>query len=75
MAIRSFGFTMKHFTKQNCPPMQPAWKIGGIQINNTVNTSNEKKMNIFFLKKKPFASKHSPPSNVYYMELYCNFLS
>ena len=27
-----------------------------------------------FLVKKPFATKHSSPSNVYYMEFYPSFL-
>ena len=30
--------------------------------------------NYEFSSKKPSATKHSPPSNVYYMEFYCNFL-
>ena len=51
--------------------MQPAWKIG-IQMNNTVYTSKEKNYEIS--SKKPSATKHSLPSNVYYMEFYRNFL-
>ena len=41
-------------------------------MNNTVYTSEEK--NYEFFSKKPSATKHSPPSNVYYMEFYRNFL-
>ena len=43
----------------------------GIQINNTVYTSKEK--NYKFSSKKPSATKHSPPSNVYYMEFIAIF--
>ena len=46
-----------HITKKL--HMQHAWKIG-IQINNTVYTSKEKNYQ-FPLKKKPSATKHSPP--------------
>ena len=41
-------------------------------MNNTVYTSKEKKYE--FSSKKPSATKHSPPSNVYYIEFYRNFL-
>ena len=41
-------------------------------MNNTVYTSKEK--NYQFSSKKPYATKHSPPSNVYYMEFYRIFL-
>ena len=41
-------------------------------MNNTVNTSKEK--NFEFSSKKPSATKHSPPSDVYFMEFYRNFL-
>ena len=34
----------------------------------------EKLTELFLLKKKLSATKHSPPSNVYYMEFYRNFL-
>ena len=44
----------------------------GIQMNNTVNTS--KRENYQLSSKKPSATKHSPLSNVYYMEIYRNFL-
>ena len=44
----------------------------GIQMNNTVYTSKEKNMN--FLLKTPSATKHSPPSTVYYILFYRNFL-
>ena len=42
--------------------MQPALKNRnlGIQINNTDNTSEEKNLQFYFLKKKPSAAKHSP---------------
>ena len=41
-------------------------------MNNTVYTSEEKNYN--FSSKKPSATKHSPPSNVYNMAFYRNFL-
>ena len=41
-------------------------------MNNTVYTSKQK--NDKFSSKKPSATKHSPLSNVYYMEIYRNFL-
>ena len=41
-------------------------------MNNTVYTSKGK--NYEFSSKKTSATKHSPPSNVYYMEFYRNFL-
>ena len=40
-------------------------------MNNTVHTTKEKKYE--FSSIKPSATKHSPPSNVYYMEIYRNF--
>ena len=43
----------------------------GIQMNNTVYTSKEK--NYEFSSKKPSATKHSPPFNVYHIEFYRNF--
>ena len=63
---------MKHFKKQSSSLYNLHGKIG-IQMNNTVYTSNEK--NHEFSSKKPSATKHSPPSNVYYMEFYRNFLN
>ena len=45
----------------------------GIQMNNTVYTSKEKNYD-FSSKKKPSATKHNPPSNVYYIVFYRNFL-
>ena len=44
----------------------------GIQMNNTVYSLTEK--NFQFSSKKLSTTKHSPPSNVYYMEFYHNFL-
>ena len=41
-------------------------------MNNTVYTSKEK--NYGFSSKKPSATKHSPPYNVYYIVFYRNFL-
>ena len=61
---------MKHFTKQNSSLCSLHGQIG-IQMNNTVYTSKEKKCE--FSSKKSSATKHSPPSNVYYMEFYRNF--
>ena len=63
---------MKHFTKQNSSLCSLLGKMG-IQMNDTVYTSKEKKNNKFLLKK-PSATKRSPPSNVYYMESYRIFL-
>ena len=62
---------MKHFTKQSSSLCNLHEKIE-IQMNNTVYTSKEK--NYEFSSKKTSATKHSPPSNVYYIELYRNFL-
>ena len=56
--------------KQNSSQCSLHGKIG-IQMNNAVYTSKEK--NYQFSSKKPSATKHSPPSNVYYMEFYRNF--
>ena len=58
---------MKHFTKQR----SSLCSLHG-KMNNTVYISIEK--NYEFSSKKPSATKHSPPSNVYYMEFYRNFL-
>ena len=41
-------------------------------MNNTVYTSKER--NYEFSSKKPSATKHTPPSNDYYIEFYRNFL-
>ena len=61
---------MKHLTKQSSSLSSLRGNIG-IQMNNTVYISKEK--NYEFSSKKPSATKHSPPSNVYYIEFYCNF--
>ena len=61
---------MKHFTKQSSSLCSLHGKIG-IQMNNAVYTSKEKNK---FSSKKPSATKHSSPFNVYYMEFYRNFL-
>ena len=50
--------------------MQSAWKNRN-SMNNTVYTSKEK--NYKFSSKKPSASKHGPPSNVYYIEFIAIF--
>ena len=42
-------------------------------MNITVYSSKQKNYQ-FSSKKKPSATKHSPLSNVYYMEIYRNFL-
>ena len=52
--------------------MQPAWKNRNSNEHNCLHIKTEK-LSIFFLKK-PSAAKHSPLSNVYYMEFYPNFL-
>ena len=62
---------MKHFTKQSSSLCSLHGKIG-IQMNNTVYTSKEK--NYEFSSKKPSDTKHSPPSNVYYIVFCRNFL-
>ena len=62
---------MKHLTKQSSSLSSLRGNIG-IQMNNTVYISKEK--NYEFSSKKPSATKHSPPSNVCYIEFYCNFL-
>ena len=62
---------MKHFIKQKSYPCSLHGKIG-IQMNNTVHTSKEKKYE--FSSIKPSTTKHSPPSNDYDMEFYHNFL-
>ena len=62
---------MKHFTKQSGSLCSLHGKIG-IQMNNTVYTSKEKKYE--FTSKKPSATKHSPPSNDDFMKFYRNFL-
>ena len=54
---------MKHFTK-TISLSSLHGKIG-IQMNNTVYT---KEKNCEFSSEKPSATKHSPPSNVYYMK-------
>ena len=45
---RSFGITLKHFTKQNSSPCSLHGKIG-IQMNNTVYTSKEPMSRCAFL--------------------------
>ena len=62
---------MKHFAKQNSS-LCSLYGKKGIQMNNTVYTSKQK--NDKFSSKKPSATKHSPLSNVYFMEFYRNFL-
>ena len=42
-------------------------------MNNTVYPSKEKNCQ-YSSEKKPSATKHSPPSNVYNMEFYRKFL-
>ena len=61
---------MKHFAKQNSSLCSLHCKIG-IQMNNTVYSSKQK--NHQFSSKKPSATKHSPLSNVYYMEFIAIF--
>ena len=52
--------------------MQPALKNGNSNQQYCLHIKREKSTIFFF--KKPSATKHSPPSNVYYMEIYRNFL-
>ena len=52
--------------------MQPAWKNRNSNEQFTVYTSKEK--NYEFSSKKPSATKHSPPSNVYQLKFHRNFL-
>ena len=63
-----------HFTKQNSSLRSLHGKIGNQFNNYTVYTSKEKNSQFSSLKK-PSATKHSPPSNVYYMEFHLNFLT
>ena len=58
---RSFRITLKHFTKQNSSSSSLHGKIR-IQIDNTVYTSKEKKLQ--FSSEKPSATKHTSTSNV-----------
>ena len=51
--------------------MQPAWKN---RNSNEQYFLHIKEKNYKFSSKKPSATKHSPPSNVYYMEFYRIFL-
>ena len=63
---------MKHFTKEKRSLCRLHGKIG-IQINNTVYTSKEK--NYQCSSKKPSATKHSPQSNVYNMDIAIFYLN
>ena len=51
--------------------MQPAWKN---RNSNEQYFLRIKEKNYKFSSKKPSATKHSPPSNVYYMKFYRIFL-
>ena len=62
---------MKHFTKPNSSLYSADGKIG-IHFNSAVYTSKEKNQQFSF--NKPSSTKHSPPSNVYYLEFYHSFL-
>ena len=62
---------MKYFTKQSSSLCSMHGEIG-IQMTNTVYTSKEK--NYKFCYEKPSATKHCPPSNVYYVEFNRNIL-
>ena len=53
--------------------MQPAWKNRNSNEQYCLHIKTER-LSIFFSKKKPSATKHSALSNVYYMEIYRNFL-
>ena len=63
---------MKHFAKHNSSLCNLHGQMG-IQMNNTVSHQYGKEKIINFPFKKPSATKHSPLSNVYYMEIYRNF--
>ena len=62
---------MKHFTKTNIFLWSQLGKIR-IQFNNKINLSTEKNSQFSFTTSS--ATKHSPPPNVYYMEIYRSFL-
>ena len=51
--------------------MQPAWKN---RNSNEQYFLHIKEKNYKFSSKKPSATKHIPPFNVYYMEIYRIFL-
>ena len=53
--------------------MQPVWKSRNSNEQLLFTYQKRKIMN-FLLKKKTSATKHIPPSNVYYIEFYRNFL-
>ena len=63
---------MNHFTKQN----RSLCSLHGNRNSNddTLYTSKEKNYQFSFLKKKPSATKHSPQSNVNFIEFYRYFL-
>ena len=65
---------MKHFTKQNSYLCSLHGK-SGIQINITIYTSKEKKINNFLVKKNLSATKLSPPSNAKNTDFYRNFIA
>ena len=52
--------------------MQPAWKNRNSNQQYCLHIKREK-LTIFFFKKTS-TTKHSPPSNVYDMEFYRNYL-
>ena len=62
---------MKHFTKQNSS-LCSLHRKKNTNEQHCLHIKREKVLN--FLLKKSSATKHSPLSNVYYMELYRNFL-
>ena len=51
--------------------MQPAWKIRNSNKQYCLHIKREKLT--IKKKQKPSATKHSPPSNVYYIEFHRNF--
>ena len=55
-----------NISQNKVAPYAACMEKKGIQMNNTVYTSKEK--NYEFSSKKPSATKHSPPSYVYYLE-------
>ena len=62
---------MKQFITQIAPYVACVEKW---EFKSTILFTHQKRKINNFLLKKPSATKHSPPSNVYCMEFYRNFL-
>ena len=69
---RSFGITMKHFTKQNSFPFSQH-EQQKFKPTTLFTCQKEKKLTLFL--EQPSATNHCPPSNVYHMDFYRNFVT